>query len=121
MSQQNQPKGKLGEDLAASYLKHKGYSIINRNFTLRGGEIDLITTHQNTLVFIEVKTRWGVAFGSAQEAITSWKLRTLIKSAQFFAASHPKLPQQLRIDLVAVQLDSDGRLVTITHIENISG
>lgn len=121
MSNQNQSKGKLGEKLAAAFLQKKGYRIIARHFTLRGGELDLVAVHKNTLVCVEVKTRTGSSFGSALEAITRWKLTALIKSAQFFQSQHPQLPEGLRIDLVAIQLDDLGKIVTIDHIENITG
>lgn len=117
----NRPKGILGESIAAAYLQKKGYRLIARNFTIRGGELDLIATHQNTLVFIEVKTRSGTQFGTAEEAITPWKLRALIKTAQFFSLQQPKLPKALRIDLVAVHLSQFGELEHIEHIENITG
>ena len=117
----NLPKGKLGEDLATAYLLKKGYRIIARNFRAYPEEIDIIATHKNTLVFIEVKTRFSTSFGSAVEAITSRKLANLVKGAHYFKSLKPKLPESLRIDLVAVQLTSVEKLVSIEHIENISG
>jgi len=49
--------GKLGEDLAVSYLKKLGYKIISRNFRIRGGEIDIVAIDGDVLVYVEVKTR----------------------------------------------------------------
>lgn len=116
----NLPKGKLGEDIASNYLSKKGYSIFTRNFKARYEEIDIIATHNNVLVFIEVKTRFSTEFGSAIEAITYKKLQNLIKAAEYFKQLHPKLPEALRIDLVAIQLTSESKLLDIEHIENIT-
>lgn len=106
--------------MASRFLEEKGYQIIDRNFLIRGGEIDLVAIQGEVLVFVEVKTRFGSAFGLPEEAITPWKLRALIRTAQFYQSSHPRLPSLLRIDLVAVELNSEGDLKRISLIENIS-
>lgn len=117
----NQPKGKLGEDLAAHFLEKKGYRIIVRNFHARYGEIDLVATFQNTLIFVEVKTRWGMPYGTPVEAVTPWKLKSVVKTAEYFKLLHPKLPEALQIDVVAVQFDSSGKLLGIEHLPNVTG
>lgn len=121
MSSLNLPKGKFGENLAADFLKRKGYTIIARNFKARYEEIDLITIHRNTLVFVEVKTRWSTEYGTPEEAVTPWKIRKLIKAAEYYALLNPKLPEALQIDVVAVQLDQNGKITSIEHLENVTG
>lgn len=115
------PIGKKGEDLAALFLKKKGYKIIERNFRKSYGEIDIIAVKDNILVFIEVKTRTGGKFGTPLEAITSWKLKPLVKAAQFYSMLHPELPNELRIDAISVILNESMELVNIEQTENISG
>src|SRR5882724_1834526 len=105
--------GKLGEDLAVSYLIKHGYQIIEQNFRIRGGEIDIVALEKDTLVFVEVKTRSSAEFGSPLEAITYWKLKSLIKTAQFYKLKHPKLPDAMRIDAVAILLDKKNNVVSI--------
>ena len=112
--------GKLGEDLAATYLKKNGFKILERNFRIRGGEIDIIATEKETLVFIEVKTRKTDEFGTPLEAITPWKMKALIKAAEFYKHTHDKLPDLMRIDAVSVMLDSDNNPVSIKLVKNIS-
>jgi len=112
--------GMQGETLAAEFLKKKGYKIIERNFHARGGEIDIIALESNTLVFIEVKARTSSDFGSALEAITPWKLNSLIKTAQYYKIKNPKLPEAMRIDAVAITLDQDKKVKTIELVKNIS-
>jgi putative endonuclease len=114
-------EGELGEKIAAEYLKKQGFKIIDRNFRIRGGEIDIIALDGETLVFIEVKTRRSSEFGTPLEAITPWKLRALIKTAQFYKIKHPSLPESMRIDAVAVVLDNQNNAVSIELVKNISG
>ncbi len=112
--------GAKGEDLAVSFLRKKGYKIIERNFRMRGGEIDIIAIDDDTLVFIEVKARSTTEFGSPLEAITYWKMNSLIKTAQFYKNKNPRLPQALRIDAVAITLDESNEVKTIELVKNIS-
>lgn len=114
-------EGKKGEDLAVSFLKNLGYQIIDRNFRLRNGEIDIVCLdkEKTTLVFVEVKTRSSDEFGSPLEAITWWKLKALTRAAQFYKISHRGLPDLMRIDAVSVKL-SETRDPEIEHIKNIS-
>lgn len=109
-----------GEDIAAKFLKEKGYKIIERNFRKGYGEIDIIAIHKNILVFIEVKTRTSNKFGTPFEAITYFKLKTLVKTAEFYKVLNPKLPESMRIDAVSILLDNFGNVSNIEHIENIT-
>jgi putative endonuclease len=119
--------GKKGEDLAAAYLEKKGYGIVERNFRTRNGEIDIVALDPSTgsgknqtLVFIEVKTREGNSFGTPLEAITFFKLKFLIRTATVYSTTHPRLPKGLRIDAIAVSLGPDGEMIDIEHVKNIS-
>lgn len=119
------PTAVRGENIATQFLQKKGYKILERNFRKQYGEIDIVaidtTKEQKILVFIEVKTRTSSQFGTPFEAITPWKLRSLIKTAQFYKLTHKNLLESLRIDGLSVQLSSDGTIETIEHAENISG
>lgn len=120
------PIASFGEGKACEYLRKNGYKIIERNFRKGYGEIDIIATDKSSgsgekiLVFVEVKTRTSDQFGSPLESITPWKLKTLIKTAQYYKMTHPKLPDSLRMDAVSVTL-LDGQIKKIEHIKNISG
>jgi putative endonuclease len=116
--------GEKGEQEAVSYLRNHGYKIIERNFRLRNGEIDIIAIDGSlktpTLAFIEVKTRFNDDFGDPLEAITYFKLQALQRTAVFYATKHPKLPHLLRLDAVAVTLDHQYNLIDIRLVKNIS-
>lgn len=118
------PIGKKGEDEAVAFLKKKKYKILERNYRKHYAEIDIIAIDtakpEPVLVFIEVKTRTSNKFGTPFESITSWKLKPLLRAAQTYAMSHPKLPQSLRIDAIAVILDIELKLASLEHMENIS-
>lgn len=121
MTTDKQSRGKRGEELAAFYLQSQGYQILERNFRKRYGEIDIIAQEKNTLVFVEVKTRWSKKFGLPEEAVTPWKLKSVIKTAQYYKMLHPELPEAMRIDVVAVDFCARGREERIRLIKNVTG
>lgn len=114
------PTAILGENLAAKYLQNQGYKIVERNFRKGYGEIDIVALDNDVLAFIEVKTRTSNKFGTPIESITPWKLKALIKTAQFYKLTHRNLPESLRIDAVSVTLNGD-RVESIELTKNISG
>jgi len=110
--------GAIGERLAADYLKRHGYKIIQRNFRCREGEIDIIARKDESLVFVEVRTKKNKAFGTPEESVTLSKREKLIHLAYSYLQACDKLPQSWRIDVVAVELTPDNRLLRLEHIEN---
>src|SRR5438270_512119 len=109
------PIGKKGEEIAVLYLKKKGYKIIELNFRKHYGEVDIIAIYNQTLIFIEVKTRTSEQFGTPFESVTPWKLRSLIKTTQLYKLYHPTLPESLRIDAISVKLLATGTVENIEH------
>lgn len=96
--------GKVGEDLACQFLKKNGYKIIELNFRIRGGEIDIIALDENTLAYIEVKTRTSHKFGLPEESVTPRKINFLKRAAKFYRNNRTNLnfPSLERIDVVTV-------------------
>ncbi len=114
--------GRLGERLAAQHLEAKGYRIRERNFRTRDGEIDIIAEIGDVLAFIEVRCRRGTAMGSAMESVTRAKQRRLLGLAEAYGQAREALPAGRRIDVIAVNLATDGRLLSLQHIEGaVSG
>ncbi len=118
MTQERQDIGQLGEKLALRHLKKRGYRILDRNFRCRRGEIDIVATQKNYLVFVEVRTKTTLAFGSPEESITQAKRDNLIAAALTYINEHQKLPPLWRIDVVAIELDQKRRSTRIEIIEN---
>ncbi len=123
MSQDTKKSGQRGEEIALKFLKKKGYHFLTKNFRIRNGEIDLIFLDptKTLVVFVEVKTRRTIQFGTPLEAITTWKLAALVRTAEFYKHTHKNLPDRLRIDAVSVMLNEKNTVETIEHMENISG
>ncbi len=116
---QRKQTGRQGEEIAAAFLTGQGYQIIGRNWRCPGGELDIIATHSDTLVFVEVRTRSGSRFGLAEESITPAKQARLVELAQTYLQEKASPAQKWRIDVIAVQL---GRgLPQVKHIENAVG
>jgi len=110
--------GKLGEKAAQKFLKKRGYRIRETGFRCRHGEIDIIAQHKSCLVFIEVRTKSSLEFGSPEESLTEAKKKKLIACALTYITSRQKLPSEWRIDVVAVELDDRGKTKRIEVIEN---
>ena len=108
--------GAFGERVAAAHLEAKGYRIRARNFRCREGEIDIVAEDGDCLVFVEVRTRRGDAFGTPAESVTVAKERRLLTVAKAYLQEHPDVPANQRIDVVGVEL-SRGRLLAVQHIE----
>ena len=108
--------GAFGERVAAAHLEAKGYRIRARNFRCREGEIDIVAEDGDCLVFVEVRTRRGDAFGTPAESVTVAKERRLLTVARAYLQEHPDVPANQRIDVVGIEL-SKGRLLAVQHIE----
>lgn len=113
--------GILGEKLARDFLSKNGYHILETNYRCPGGEIDVIARHQDTLVFVEVRTKRSRQFGSPEESITPAKMERLRTLAAHYYQTHDNLPQSWRIDVIAIQLDRNQKVSRIELIENAIG
>jgi len=117
MSDPRRALGELGERLAEQHLLAKGYRIRERNFRIREGEIDLIAETDGTLVFVEVRARKGARMGTAIESLTPAKRRRLIVLAEAYGQVREDLPEDRRIDVIALDLSASGKLLSVEHIE----
>ncbi len=101
--------GQVGEELVADYVRGLGMEVVDRNWRIREGEIDLIAREPDgTFVFIEVKSRSSLHFGHPLEAITSTKALRLQKLALAWLVTHNAWGQPYRIDCCAVFKNSMG-------------
>jgi putative endonuclease len=110
--------GILGEKLAKDFLKKRGYRIIETNYRCPQGEIDIVAKHKNWLVFIEVRAKKSSEFGSPEESITPVKQERMRTTAAYYRQTHNNLPPLWRIDVVAIELDQNGKPLRIELIEN---
>ena len=94
--------GKNGEKAAAEHLKNLGYNIIERNFSCRQGEIDIIALDKGYLVFIEIKSRTSNEFGLPSESVTKRKMEHLIKAIKYYLYIRNLENENIRIDVIEV-------------------
>jgi putative endonuclease len=107
--------------MAVDLLAGKGYQIIARNWRSgRSGEIDLVAQDGACLVIVEVRIRRGDLYGSAEESVTLAKQVRLMALAEAYSAS-AGWQGPLRIDVVAISLSGDGRLLEVRHIVDAVG
>ncbi|SRR5579885_2713179 len=102
--------GNAGERLAAERLRQAGYIIRMLNYRCPAGEIDIVAEEGGDIVFVEVKTRRGDAYGLPEEAVTPAKQRKLIAAAQTYLEANGCAHASWRADVVAVALTSAGKL-----------
>jgi len=110
--------GKLGEQVAQKFLKKRGYRIRETGFRCRHGEIDIVAQKKDCLVFVEVRTKTNLEFGTPEESITQAKKERLIASALTYTTTHQNIPSLWRIDVIAIELDDKGKANRIELIEN---
>ena len=124
MKQANYNKGRLGEQIASSFLKKKGFQIIETNFRTRFGELDIIAAKDGRLVFVEVKLKVGIEFGAPEEMITGGKIRQVKQTAEAYLQQKPTTAaryRQYRIDAVCIVLNEDYTPQSVRHYENMTG
>jgi putative endonuclease len=110
--------GEKGEDIAVRYLKSRGYRILERNYRIKLGEIDIIAEQGADLVFIEVKTRSDILFGTPFDSVTVPKQRQLSKVALEYMSKQGCHNRPARFDVVGVQLKAvNTRPLQDTKIE----
>ena len=110
--------GILGEKLAKDFLKKRSYRIIETNYRCPEGEIDIVAKHKDFIVFVEVRTKKSLEFGSPEESITPAKKERMKAAASHYRQTHNDLPELWRLDVVAIELDQKGKLSRIELIEN---
>lgn len=112
-------KGKWGEERAAAFLMLKGFRILERNFRVPQGEIDLIAQKNGVLVFVEVKSRKGSAQGTPLEAVSPRKVGRLSAAAAVYLSYRREGPSACRFDVVTLGPGKNWMgLAKIHHIEN---
>jgi putative endonuclease len=97
--------GKLGEELAVAYLKKKGYTILNTNWTYQKAEIDIIAQIENTLAIVEVKTRSSLDFGLPQDFVNPKKIQLLVKAVDAYVIEND-WEFDIRFDIIAISAPS---------------
>lgn len=113
--------GSAAEQIALDFLRSAGLRLLERNFSCRLGEIDLIMTDSNALVFVEVRLRNNPRYGTGAETVTRHKMKKLINTAQFYLVKHPLSDtMDCRFDVISM----DNKIDWIKHaftLDSLSG
>jgi putative endonuclease len=121
-----QSLGRQGEQIAAAYLERLGYELVRRNWRTRAGELDLIVRDGDWLVFVEVRTRRAArdgkppAMGSPEESVTPRKQLRLVAMSETYLFE-TSWPGPWRIDVIALELWSDGSIARLNHLRDAVG
>lgn len=111
----NQELGARGEDLAVRHLEDIGLEVIERNWRHRSGELDIVARDGDTMVFVEVKTRSGIGYGTPAEAVTYTKQMRIRGLALYWLALQQGPWVQIRFDVIAIVVGR-GDDPVITHV-----
>ncbi|MDM7832697.1 YraN family protein [Cellulomonas edaphi] len=110
--------GRYGEDVAARHVVEAGWTVLDRNWRCRDGELDLVGLDGDELVVVEVKTRRSVAYGPPAEAVTRHKLARVRRLAAQWLAAHDVRVASVRVDVIAVLLPARGAAV-VDHLVGV--
>jgi putative endonuclease len=119
--------GRRGEELAADHLARRGFSIIERNFRTRFGELDIVAFDGRTLVFCEVKSRrcsgaqsrCGQTAALAFQSLHPRKRHQVRRMANIWMSNRLERPYAplVRFDAIGVTFEAGGELVSLDHLE----
>ena len=112
--------GKNGEELAVKFLEKNGIQIIKRNYFSKYGEIDLIGFENQTIIFIEVKLRNNIEFGSVYESVTESKVKRIYNSAKDFLSNSDINYNDCRFDVILINFDKAANNYTFEWFKNES-
>jgi putative endonuclease len=111
----NRPLGLAGEQTALSFFVNKGYRLLEKNFRVPCGEIDLILEKGREIVFVEVKARRSTRYGLPEEAVITAKQRRIIRAALWYVQKRGLEGLEMRFDVLAVLFHANGDYI-INHI-----
>ncbi|MFA5389578.1 MAG: YraN family protein [Candidatus Omnitrophota bacterium] len=109
--------GRNGEEQAVSYLRRKGYRIIERNYRAKTGEIDIIARHGECTCFVEVRAKNAAVFGTGEESILKKKQMRISRTALTYIKKHRLENKNCRFDVVSIE-GVDSRDPEVKVIEN---
>jgi putative endonuclease len=110
MSKNNKIIGQFGERIAAGFITDNGNTIVCRNFKCRYGEIDIISTKKNDIVFTEVKTRKNMNYGYPFESVSDSKVKKIKKSSQYFLLNENLFQinnYNLRFEIISIIISNE--------------
>jgi len=110
-------QGKIAEEIAVNILRNKGFKILEKNYTIQGGEIDIIAKYEREIVFVEVKSIRNENFISLEETITDKKREALKNACESWLKENEHSETGWRIDFLGLVINRSGSLKRVLHLE----
>jgi putative endonuclease len=110
--------GRWGEALAAEYLATNGYVFLARNVHTAHGEIDIVASKEDALIFVDVKTRSSHTFAHPEDSVTLRKQAHMLSAAEDYLQKHPESGEAWQFDVIAIE-KKPAEKPEITHFENV--
>jgi putative endonuclease len=115
MTKARQSLGQRGEQLALAHLRQQGYAILSTNWRCAHGELDIVARQHETVVFVEVRTRYAEPTDAAFESVNPRKQEKLTALAHLYLEAHDLEAALWRIDVIAVAIPRSGK----PHVEQV--
>ncbi len=112
--------GNEKENLAEEFLKNNGYKILERNYSTKFGEIDIIAYKENTLIFIEVRSKSYNYFGKPFETVDKKKIKKIVKTAQKYILQNKLQNFDIRFDVISVEKEKINHIKSAFDLDYIS-
>ena len=119
MSLRTQNVGRRGEQLAEEHLLAQGARLLERNYRIDHGEIDLLLDHEGDLVAVEVKTRDVQDIEQPEEAVSWHQLRRIVRALSTYAMDNDLLEGTWRIDVVLIVIEPHGSVLRLDHLRSV--
>ncbi len=119
MSLRTQNVGRRGEQLAEEHLLAQGARLLERNYRIDHGEIDLLLDHEGDLVAVEVKTRDVQDIEQPEEAVSWRQLRRIVRALSTYAMDNDLLEGTWRIDVVLIVIEPHGSVLRLDHLRSV--
>lgn len=117
MAPTRQDKGRAAEEAAVLHLQRQGWTIAERNWSCRSGELDVIATKGPIILFVEVRSRSGSGFGLPAESVDARKVRKVRQTAEVYLHRFGLSDREIRFDVIAVMLGRRLEIRSLDHIE----
>lgn len=114
----NKEIGSLGEDIAGNYLRQIGYTVLDRNFRCKIGEIDMVGRDGDYICFIEVKTRYGSLYGNPCESVTYSKRQKIYRTSEVYIMKKKLFKFNFRFDVIEIILNTSNNIPSIRLIKD---
>lgn len=118
MKSYNKDIGSYTENIAATYLLSNGYSILDRNYRNKFGEVDIICQKDNLIIFVEIKSRYTNSFGNPLESVSCHKQKKIILLSKFYILYKKLSDFNIRYDVIEIYLNHLNNTYEVNHLED---